>query len=254
MVYRIRYSCVSYIGNCRELNQDNLSCDGEYLPVERSRAEFRKSGCTTSKSSPLFGVFDGMGGEECGEIASWLAAKRAAELHPGRDVPASLFRFCKEANEEICRYADEHALSATGTTAAILVFGARKITLCNIGDSKIFRLSDGKLKQLSEDHLMPAPYGEKAPLSQNLGIPASELRIEPYVAQGGYAVGDLFLICSDGLTDMVTEKRIRRLSGRGSPEEITQALLQEALHNGGRDNVTVLCCRIEGRSLFEFSS
>ena len=71
-----------------------------------------------------------------------------------------------------------------GTTAAILAFTGNGVTLCNIGDSKIFRFCDGELEQISKDHVTVAAYGVKPPLSQNLGISPTELIIDPYLAQG----------------------------------------------------------------------
>ena len=148
------------------------------------------------------------------------------------------------ANREICGYAEKNGVFSMGTTAAMLAFTEAGITLCNIGDSRVFRYSGGDLRQISRDHIAGAPYGRKPPLSQNLGIPADELILEPYLARGSYRCGDVYLICSDGLTDMVSEESIAGVLGSVPAEEAAGVLAQMALDNGGRDNVTVIVCGV----------
>jgi protein phosphatase len=127
-------------------------------------------GTLSSLTPALLGVFDGMGGEECGEVASFIAAKNAASVKIGQQPLDALSAYCQKANADICKYTEENGISSMGTTAAMLAFDKDGITLCNIGDSKIFRFREGSLEQLSVDHLCIAPFGVKAPLSQNLGI------------------------------------------------------------------------------------
>lgn len=189
-----------------------------------------------------------MGGEERGEVASYIAAKNAAALEIGKDAVTDLSKFCNKTNIDICNYASENEVSAMGTTAAMLAFTDRGITLCNIGDSRIFRFCDGVLEQISTDHITTAAFGVKPPLSQNLGIPPTELIIEPYFAQGLYNDGDIYLICSDGLTDMVTTEQIAEVLASKSIGETCTELLEKALANGGRDNTTIILCKIERAS------
>jgi protein phosphatase len=132
-----------------------------------------------------------------------------------------------------------------GTTAAILLFSEKKIILCNIGDSKVFRISNRRIKQLSVDHIAAAAYGVKPPLSQHLGIPPAEMIIEPYLAQGKYNNRDVYLICSDGLTDMVMEEKILQIISELPFDEASNKLLEQALRNGGKDNITIILCKIE---------
>ena len=248
MHYSILYSCVSHIGNIRSINQDNFICDGRYMETNDENLTFPLCGIKSSHDPSLFGIFDGMGGEECGEVASYIAAKNAAAIEIGKDAIAVLSQFCQKANTDICDYANENEISAMGTTAAILAFTGSGITLCNIGDSKIFRFCDGVLEQISKDHVTVAAYGVKPPLSQNLGIPPNELIIDPYLAQGAYNDGDVYLICSDGLTDMVTAEEIAETLDAKFIEESCMELLEKALSNGGRDNITIILCKIERES------
>ena len=248
MRYSIRYSCVSHIGKIRRINQDNFICAGRYMEPNDGDLKFPLRGTVSPKDACVFGIFDGMGGEERGEVASYIAAKDAAALEIGKDAVAALSQFCQRANADICDYAGENEISSMGTTAAMLAFADSGITLCNIGDSRIFRFCGGVLEQISKDHVSVAAFGMKPPLSQNLGIPPTELIIEPYLAQGAYNDGDVYLICSDGLTDLVTTEEITGILSSKPVEDACTELLEKALAHGGRDNVTVILCGIERES------
>lgn len=245
MHYIIHYSCLSHIGNVRSINQDNFICDGHYMENDETEIEFPLCGAKTSKEPSVFGIFDGMGGEECGEIASYIASKTASDIEIGKDATVDLSQFCHKANDYICDYATLHEVSAMGTTAAMLAFTKNEVILCNIGDSKIFRLCNGILEQISMDHVAVAAFGMKPPLSQNLGIPSNELVIDPYLARGSYNNGDVYLICSDGLTDMVSVDEITEVLVSEPIEEAITLLLDKALSNGGKDNITIILCKIE---------
>ena len=267
MNHVVYYSCLSHVGKCRKINQDNFICGRRYMEEESCPVSFPITGCLSEEDSPVVGIFDGMGGEECGETASLLAAREASSLNVTDRPVDDLLLFCHRANERICQYAKENGISSMGTTAALLAFADQKIALCNIGDSKIFCFADHKLEQLSVDHVAFAPYGMKPLLYQNLGIPSSEMTIDPYAAARKYHDKDLYLICSDGLTDMVPPEEISGIlsevsaglsagrAGKNSEEasvsgllaETTVRLLEKALAGGGRDNITVILCKIEKR-------
>lgn len=248
MHYDIHFACISHIGNIRSINQDNFICDGRYMEVNDENMEFPLCGTKVSKNVSVFGIFDGMGGEECGEIASYIASKTASTIEIGKEATADLSQLCQKANAEICDYATLHEVSAMGTTAAMLVFAEKEVVLCNIGDSKIFRLCDDTLEQISKDHVVVSAFGVKPPLSQNLGIPPNELVIDPYLARGAYNDGDVYLICSDGLTDMVSVAEITEVLISKPIEEAITLLLDKALANGGKDNTTIILCKIERQS------
>lgn len=248
MHYKIHYSCLSHIGNVRSINQDNFICDGRYMNTNNTDIRFPLCGTKISADMSIFGIFDGMGGEECGEIASYIASKNACDIKIGKDATADLAQFCHKANHDICDYASLNEVSSMGTTAAILVFADKEIALCNIGDSKIFRLCDGSLEQISKDHVAVSAFGIKPPLSQNLGIPPNELVIDPYFARGAYNDGDVYLICSDGLTDMVSVEEITEVLVSKPIEEAITLLLDKALANGGKDNTTIILFKIERQS------
>lgn len=246
---KIKYFYTSNIGRCRKANQDNLYCDGVFLPSENHGTEGIREGCVQTQDRPVFAIFDGMGGEECGEVAAYLAAREMAGFSFGEDMGTDLQEYCRQANAAICRYTRENRVTTMGTTAAILRFTDTQAGLCNVGDSKIFLYSKGALNQLSYDHVGICVGGRKPPLTQNLGIEETELIIDPYVAMGAYAPGDGFLLCSDGLTDMVTEERIREILKK--KRKAAKMLLQEALDNGGRDNVSFVLLYVKKKSILE---
>lgn len=202
------------------------------------------TGTVTNNKLNIMGVFDGLGGEERGEDASYIAAKTVAEFSYGRKIIKSTTELFQKANDEICFFAEENNISSMGTTAAMLIYGRKEIVLCNIGDSKVFRYSEGKMEQISKDHISVGVYGTKPPLSQFLGIPSSEMEIVPYVAHGYYNPGDIYIICSDGLTDMVGTEEIEHIIRDNEFPDICVALLEQSLSNGGKDNITIIVNRI----------
>lgn len=246
---KIRYLYTSNLGKCRKMNQDNFYCNGVYMPSDNQGTKGVKAGCANAKKRPVFAVFDGMGGEEAGEMAAYLAAEEMANF--SSEESADLARYCKQANSRICEYTKERQMTSVGTTAAILRFYENRAELCNIGDSKIFLYSSGELNQLSYDHVGISVGGRKPPLTQNLGIEETELVIEPYMAIGDYRPGDVFLICSDGLTDMVTDGRIRELLDKKCKKTAAKALLREALDNGGKDNVSFIMICVKKNSIVD---
>ncbi len=248
-MYRIRYCCLSHVGKLRPVNQDNFICDGQFLDQGKDSSFISLKGVADNRQKPLFGVFDGMGGEYRGEVAAAIAAKNARDFSAQSRFSYELLSLCRRANDEICRYYQSRQLPSMGTTAAMLLPHRHSVTLCNIGDSKIFVLSGGVLKQLSEDHVCHVGLPGKAPLSQNLGIPREEMRIEPYVTELTYKNGNLYLICSDGLTDMVSVDEIRQTLENTAFDRAAETLLQLALDAGGRDNITLLLLRTEKRGL-----
>lgn len=244
MGYRILYSCVSHPGKVRRVNQDNFICNGKYLQIEGGNLSFPLCGTCVSADNPLFGIFDGMGGEQCGEVAAYIAALRASTLAVHGDGQKALAAFCQRTNQAICNFSARNGVSSAGTTAAMLLFG-KKLILCNIGDSKVFRFRCGELEQLSTDHVCMAPFGVKPPLSQNLGIPPEETKIEPYFLKTAYAAGDVYLICSDGLTDMLANEEIKNVLASVPAESAAEQLLEQALEKGGKDNTTIILCKVE---------
>lgn len=240
----ISYSCISHVGYCRKKNQDNYLCNGQYRTDVNSKTDSVEK--SESAVPCIFGVFDGLGGEAMGEIASFLAAGEALNIDLNREPAAELEQYCFRANRIICEYADEKACGSMGTTAAIVYFSEDTACLCNIGDSRIMQYRDGTLNQISKDHVLDGIFpGRKPPLTQNIGIPEQEMVIEPYIINFDVAAGDRILLCSDGLTDMVNMEEIREIIQKNSCDSAVKELLKTALERGGKDNITIIICFIE---------
>jgi len=247
--YNIEYSIQCHTGKVREKNQDNIWCDNVYLESENNGLEEGLSAVTAVKPSFALCIFDGMGGEKQGEVAAYIAAKTFNETYKNREIDAPqafLTGSCLEMNSKICEYQKENFIRNMGTTAAILFCGKDGVYACNLGDSRIYNYSSGRFIQLSRDHVHNGYNSKKAPLTQNLGIPESEFVIEPYIIKSEYKDKDRYLLCSDGLTDMVSDNDITEVLDKGlSVQETTETLMTMALENGGVDNITIIICELQ---------
>ena len=244
-LYRINYYGITHTGKLRPVNQDNYICGKAFHLPDSSDDGSIIHGSVSLDDSHLFAVFDGLGGEECGEQASLIAAQKALKISFTDNVIDNLKNYCQTANDEICSYAGTNHIGSMGTTAAILTFTQKEIVLCNIGDSKIFRFSDSKLEQISHDHVTVSPFGVKPPLSQNLGIPKQIFEIKPYFSRGEYCENDIYLICSDGLTDMLPSEEIEQTIKETDYDNLAAVLLDKSLSAGGKDNITIIVCKVE---------
>ena len=183
-----------------------------------------------------------MGGEDRGETASFLAARTLDERAADGRMP--LEEACREANRRIVRFTEERRLKACGTTAAMLRFTACGIEQCHIGDSRIYRYRDGRPDRLTGDDVFPMPGYRKPPLLQFLGVPEEEMRIEPHVRTHEAVIGDVYLICTDGLSDMVPLPAMTDIIRSAPVAGAGEALLDTALEAGGRDNITFFLLQI----------
>jgi Serine/threonine protein phosphatase len=251
---RFEAACYSHIGNLRSNNQDNFLFSGTILPADN-----HGSGDVMSQQGDLtahrcFAVLDGMGGEANGEQAAFLAAQTLQINEPSlqQNPMEELKHSCLQANERICQASTSFGGGRMGSTAAIALFYENQGWFCNVGDSRIFRLRDSILTQISEDHtdanLMHelGISGRKPHLTQHLGIWPDEMELEPYITSFPIEAGDQYLLCSDGLTDMVQLQELTKyLSGEASSSDAVGQLAELALINGGRDNVTIIICQIK---------
>ncbi len=239
---------ICHQGKVRAVNQDNFWCNGRYLESDNKGLPTPISGSLPIRLLPTFAVFDGMGGEEKGEIASYIASKTFNKHYSvlnKQNKHGFLITACNEINNAICKYAAENNVRTMGTTGAFVLFDKNDVFICNIGDSPIFHYNGIKMVRISTDHVQENFKSGKPPLTQFLGIPESEFIIQPYSAKDRYAVGDKFLLCSDGLTDMVDLTEIEQMMSAKRPvEEAAYKLAERALENGGRDNITIVLCEI----------
>lgn len=240
----VEYACISDRGLMRSVNQDNFLCNHMISPRACERTDGVLHGQICTSDNALFGVFDGMGGEQAGEDAALIAASTAAEYAVECNAD-SLRRICCEANRKIIDFSMEHWLESCGSTAAMLCLKNDSLYACNLGDSRVYQVLPDELAQLSEDHVIAVPGRKKPVLTRYLGMSDSSQPPEPHLTRTSVKCGDCFLICSDGLTDMVSEQEIACIVTR-SPQlpDAAQALLDAALAAGGRDNTTLILVRV----------
>lgn len=220
----------------------------------------------------LYIVADGLGGHRAGEVASktavdvikksfsdWINARaRAEDLYGEPDDTLSLkgnyiLSSIRLANSVIYEMSNEHdEYRGMGTTVGVLVVDKDEIVSANVGDSRVYLIREGIIERLSRDHTLVEerlarglmrpeevddfPY--KHVLTRNLG---SEKDVIPDVFEIDSLPGDRFVLCSDGLTDLVQDEEIRDYTLRASgPEEVCRNLLDLALERGGHDNTTIV--------------
>lgn len=242
--YIIRYALLCHPGKVRRMNQDNYLCAGKIRSL-KCQATPTEVGVVKPGEHAVFGVFDGLGGEERGEKAALIAAETASEMLHGGEKSDDLFAFCITASRRIASYSENNEIGRMGTTAAILSFTRNIISLCNVGDSRIYRYYNDTLTQLSVDHSLPIAPGAKGPLTQALGSNAPEGNLEPYLAHGKPVPGELYLICSDGLTDLLQDKEISAVLKSQTLKNAVDELYSAAMEHGGKDNITILLCQTE---------
>jgi protein phosphatase len=232
------------VGMIRSGNEDNFAADAD---PERG----------------LFIVADGMGGHAAGEVASEMAVQIVRrEMIDCRDAagqPAAkrLVESLVHANRAI----HERTLSETdkqgmGTTASVLLLAGDRYLIGQVGDSRVYLLRDGALRQVTKDHSYVQEQVDAGFLTQEQAryhpysnvitrcVGAGE-NVEPDLYSGEVRVGDLFLVASDGLTGMVDDRRLQQLlMARVTPERMVQSLIAEANGRGGLDNITAIVVQV----------
>lgn len=122
----------------------------------------------------------------------------------------------------------------------------KSVYICNLGDSRIYQQSQGQIRQISSDHVLRSYMFGKAPLTQFLGVEESEMKLEPSVKALEYQEGDRYLLCSDGVTDMLSDKKSKRLWLPANLfGDTVQILMDQVLEKGARDNTTIILCEIQ---------
>ncbi len=254
----------SNVGKRRQNNEDNYFLSEHYVNSNNeASAEVEKT------DSIIISVCDGMGGEAAGEVASQIAVEAVnkcySDLLKNNLSDTAIERYVARSNDLICEEITQRK-KRMGTTYTLLGIKDGVVTASNIGDSRIYRYSDGVLKQISKDHteaqsmvdsgIITAEQSMKIPekhrLTQHLGIYSYEMVIEPYNVRFESKAGDRYLLCSDGLTDMLTDFEINEIFRKClSLKQTVEELISKALQNGGKDNVTVAVCEIKDEDTTE---
>ena len=245
------YAAVCATGRVRTENQDRIYlngtiCGGGYAQTDG-----------TGRKQGLFAVADGMGGQAQGA----QAAQAALEALPPKKCwsPKAVLQAYDAGNRAICDQIGKIG-KRSGATLTTLLLADGEAYAANIGDSRCYLDRDGCLSRLSEDHtavqrlialgiIKPAEaktHPERHRLTQHLGIFPDELIIQPHTVQLPVRPGDRFLLCSDGLTDMLEEEDLSALlRSQTAAPACAAALYQLAMQRGGKDNISVLLVGID---------
>jgi len=209
---------------------------------------------------PLFAVADGIGGAQAGELASRLAATALRETGAdGADPRRHVDALIQEANRRVYeRQTSDASASGMGTTITVALVQDDVVWIGHVGDSRAYLIRDGELEQLTEDHSLVAELvrtgklsPEEAETHPQRSVVTRALGTDPNVDVDTFEVearpGDLFMLCSDGLTTMVDDGTILSEidSNRGDLQSTAKALVRAANRGGGEDNITVVFFEVE---------
>jgi len=212
---------------------------------------------------PLFAVADGMGGAQAGEIASKLAAAALEDTDPGRLTgPEKVASLIQEANRRVHeRSSSDPATSGMGTTMTVALVEDGGVVIGHVGDSRAYLVRGGEIEQITEDHSLVNELLKSGKLSSveaethpQRSVITRAVGTDPDVDVDSFIVepqdGDVFLICSDGLTDMVADDAILDTVERyrGNLDRATKQLVAAANKGGGEDNITVVAFSIGGQA------
>jgi protein phosphatase len=211
----------------------------------------------------LFLVADGMGGHAAGEVASSIAAATVKEVMgisrpPGGKIEDVLLLAAREANGRIYEAQRKRAdLSGMGSTLTIMSFADTSYYIAHVGDSRAYLLREGVLEQLTRDHSLVwhlfesgvlrkdelSSHPQKNLITRSIG-PHPQVEVDLECGQA--REGDTYLLCSDGLTDVLSDEVIRQMLSQPdmSPQQLGDALVSAANRMGGPDNITVVVVRL----------
>ncbi len=208
--------------------------------------------------APVFVVADGMGGAQAGEVASRIAIETFEQGLPGTGTPEDrLAELVRDANQRIYdRSRTEQGRAGMGTTLTAAYLSDGHLAIAHVGDSRAYLLREGQLTRLTQDHSLvdelvrqgklteaqAAEHPQRSIITRALG-PEPEVEVDTF----SYPMqpADVVLLCSDGLTSMVAEDRVAEVMlSTASLQEAANRLIDEANEAGGRDNITVVLCRL----------
>ena len=229
-------ACLSDVGRQRHTNEDSFFAE-----------------------APVFAVADGMGGAQAGEVASAMAVEEFGNGHDDAKPPETqLADAARAANRRIWEMSqNDRQRAGMGTTLTAVMVGENDVSVGHVGDSRLYLLRDGSLERLTRDHSLVEEFvrqgkltpeqAERHPqrsvITRALG-PESDVEVDTFTVPA--RDGDIYVLCSDGLSGMVRDEEMQAIIGRGGPlDSIARALIDAANDNGGRDNITVILFRLE---------
>lgn len=246
-VNRLKVLAFSHQGAVRPHNEDTISVGTWVAPKSMLAPEVSEH--NLNKPVAVI-VFDGMGGHNAGDVASDLAARELSTAlancyqsvggRPRAITASDLSREIQCANVTVYNSSrTDPSLKGMGTTVAGLWFHPTFGYSFNVGDSRIYRFRDGFLRQLSVDHVGPT-----GGITQSLGGTTTLAGVEPHIDDEPIVAGWRYLICSDGLTDLVPFDVIETTLA-SSAEVAVRSLFDQAMRAGGHDNISLVLIDVE---------
>jgi len=235
-----------------------MKFDCWYLTDKGLRRDSNQDSCLVNKELGLFIVADGMGGHSGGEVASSMAVETVEEImlqpQAATKSPREMIQLSyEEASRRIFDKAakERPELAGMGTTMVLAYLRGKYLYVGNVGDSRCYMFKRPHLWQITEDHslineqLRAGVMSEEQVLqfvgrnviTRSVGY---ERETYPDIIEREVSPGEMFLICSDGLSSLVEDKRISEILNQNTPDKIVKACVEQALANGGDDNVTVM--------------
>lgn len=257
---RIKTVVCTSVGMKRKSNQDNFWVNGV---SNKKNLNFLFKSFIASKKEQILCICDGMGGEKNGDVASFIAVESLSKYkkrysHLFSRFDEHMHSYMQNANNNICAYIKNNDGERMGSTVVVMCISPKdkEAVAANVGDSKAYFFRNGSLKKISEDHNQAQSmvsigviseeeartHKDKSKLTQYLGIFREKMIIEPFLSDNiMIQPKDIFLLCSDGLTDMLDNNEIENiLNQKGSVTRKTKLLVEAANGKGGKDNITVI--------------
>ncbi len=255
MSYSLEYAYTCIKGKTQERNEDNFWCRGKFLPADNDGVKAIRTGVMRLQEKPFFAVFDGMGSPDRSAEGAYLAADTfnscyRESITRGKrkkmDIKEFLSGSCQEMNEIILQQSLKgEDISWIGTTAALLGFYGDTAYVCGVGDSRVYLAREDRLFRMTKDHITRDTEGDTGVLSQYLGVDPQEIALSPNISDCRYRKYDRFLLCTDGLSDVVSDKEIGDiLILSENAAECTRRLLKAAFRCGSTDNITIITCEV----------
>lgn len=246
---KIVLTAASRVGNVRSNNEDMILAYDRFIRSDIYQTVLAPENLDRF----IVAVADGMGGHNAGEVASELVLQNLKFYF--NDLPKGLTsgeleevmnEWLQSIHQTVnARGRANKSMSEMGTTLVGLIYYGKRFFWLNCGDSRLYRLRDGQLEQLTTDHSLINANGEKKHsnvITNCIGAGCDDTFIDMIEFTNNFLPGDTYMLCTDGLNDMVPDEVIREMLVNGAT---ANALCEEAINAGGFDNVSVCVLRVE---------
>lgn len=244
------------VGRERVVNEDAI-----YPDAVSGKRFYTPSPDELARKGQLLLVADGIGGEQFGSVASQWAIYLIAERYytlPGADLILDLREAIEYANAALYRYLQSAGAMQAGSTLAAAVIHGEMLYLANVGDSRVYLLRQGALYQQTRDHTLAQQKADQGVIPQSetaidpdAGVLTRALGAAPAVTVDIFrplplAPGDMVVLCSDGLYELIPEAEIARVALSAAPRRAVERLIEDANERGGYDNISLILVRVSG--------